>query len=269
MKISILGGGGFLGRKVAAKLAKDGVLGGRKVTALTLFDVAEPPKPDAPFPGQFGWRRHRQPARQRHPRRDRRHLPPRRGGECRGGGGLRPGPAGKHPRHRRGDRSLPRAWVPAARGVHQFGGQLQRRPEFRAARQHPPDSGQQLRRPEGSPRSCSWPTPPAAASSMPSRCGCPRSSSGRGARTRQPARFSPPLCGSRCWALDTELPVADDFAVWVCSPRRAVDWLLHAAAMDTSKMGLDRSIDPPGISTTVAHLLQALEELVPRGPLPM
>src|SRR3984957_10924148 len=50
MKISILGGGGFLGRKVAAKLARDGVLGGRKVTGLTLFDVAEPPKPDAAFP---------------------------------------------------------------------------------------------------------------------------------------------------------------------------------------------------------------------------
>jgi D-erythronate 2-dehydrogenase len=63
--------------------------------------------------------------------------------------------------------------------------------------------------------------------------------------------------------LDTELPVADDFAVWVCSPRRAVDWLLHAAVLDTSRLGLDRSIDPPGISTTVAHLLQALEEVAP------
>jgi nucleoside-diphosphate-sugar epimerase len=63
--------------------------------------------------------------------------------------------------------------------------------------------------------------------------------------------------------LDTELPVGDDFAVWVCSPRRAVDWLLHAAAIDTGKMGLDRSIDPPGISTTVAHLLQALDAVAP------
>ena len=63
--------------------------------------------------------------------------------------------------------------------------------------------------------------------------------------------------------LDTELPVPDDFAVWICSPRRAVDWLLHAAAMDTAEMGLDRSIDPPGISTTVAHLLQALDEAAP------
>ena len=50
MKISILGGGGFLGRKIAAKLAKDGTLGGKPITALTLFDMTEPPKPEAPFP---------------------------------------------------------------------------------------------------------------------------------------------------------------------------------------------------------------------------
>jgi nucleoside-diphosphate-sugar epimerase len=42
-----------------------------------------------------------------------------------------------------------------------------------------------------------------------------------------------------------------------------VDWLLHAAALDTSKMGLDRSINPPGISTTIAHLLQALDAVRP------
>ncbi len=50
MRISILGGGGFLGRKIAARLAKDGKLGGAPVTALTLFDLAAPPKPDAGFP---------------------------------------------------------------------------------------------------------------------------------------------------------------------------------------------------------------------------
>ena len=59
--------------------------------------------------------------------------------------------------------------------------------------------------------------------------------------------------------LPAELPVSDAFAAWVCSPRRAVDWLLHAAAMDSTLMGLDRSINPPGVSTTIAHLLQALD----------
>jgi nucleoside-diphosphate-sugar epimerase len=63
--------------------------------------------------------------------------------------------------------------------------------------------------------------------------------------------------------LEAELPVGDDFAAWVCSPRRAVEWLLHAATMDTAQMGLDRSVNPPGISTTIAHLLQALDEVRP------
>ena len=55
----------------------------------------------------------------------------------------------------------------------------------------------------------------------------------------------------------------DDFAAWVASPRRAVDWLLHAAAMDTAPMGLDRSVNPPGISATIADLLQALDAVRP------
>jgi nucleoside-diphosphate-sugar epimerase len=63
--------------------------------------------------------------------------------------------------------------------------------------------------------------------------------------------------------LPADLPVPDAFAAWLCSPRRAVDWLLHAAAMDTTQMGLDRSVNPSGISTTIAHLLQALDEVRP------
>ena len=50
MRISILGGGGFLGRKIAARLARDGKLGDQPITDLTLFDIAAPPKPAATFP---------------------------------------------------------------------------------------------------------------------------------------------------------------------------------------------------------------------------
>jgi len=63
--------------------------------------------------------------------------------------------------------------------------------------------------------------------------------------------------------LETDLPVGDAFAAWVASPRRAVDWLLHAATMDTEQMGIDRSVNLPGISATVAHMLQALDEVRP------
>ena len=134
MKISILGGGGFLGRKIAAKLAKDGTLGGKPVTALTLFDMAEPPKPDASFPVTSVGGDVVDAARRRDPDGHRRRVPSRRRGQRAGGGGLRPRPAGQHPRHRRGDRSLPSAGNPPAGGVHQFGRQLQRRPEFTSCR---------------------------------------------------------------------------------------------------------------------------------------
>src|SRR5262249_35912638 len=50
MKISILGGGGFLGRKIATRLATDGTLDGRPITSLTLFDLTPPPTLQASFP---------------------------------------------------------------------------------------------------------------------------------------------------------------------------------------------------------------------------
>lgn len=51
MNILILGGAGMLGRKLAAKLAKDGSLGGKPVTGLTLYDVVTPSAPEgASFP---------------------------------------------------------------------------------------------------------------------------------------------------------------------------------------------------------------------------
>jgi nucleoside-diphosphate-sugar epimerase len=51
MKILILGGGGMVGRKLAERLARDGELGGKQITALTLHDVIEPVAPTgASFP---------------------------------------------------------------------------------------------------------------------------------------------------------------------------------------------------------------------------
>jgi len=67
-----------------------------------------------------------------------------------------------------------------------------------------------------------------------------------------------PLLGLRA-----VLPVADEFALWICSPRRAVAWLLHGAEMDTTGMGLDRGVNPPGSRVTVAGLLAALDDVRP------
>lgn len=51
MKVLIIGGAGMVGRKLAERLAKDGTLGGKPVTSLTLYDVVEATAPaGAKFP---------------------------------------------------------------------------------------------------------------------------------------------------------------------------------------------------------------------------
>jgi len=51
MRILILGGAGMVGRKLIERLARDGQLGGREITSVTLHDVTEPAVPaGAPFP---------------------------------------------------------------------------------------------------------------------------------------------------------------------------------------------------------------------------
>ncbi|WP_431284602.1 D-erythronate dehydrogenase [Humitalea sp. 24SJ18S-53] len=59
--------------------------------------------------------------------------------------------------------------------------------------------------------------------------------------------------------LQTSLPVPESFGVWICSPNRAIDWFLHAAAMDTGPLGIDRGINPPGLRVTAGQMLAALE----------
>lgn len=50
MKISIIGGGGFLGQKLAHALARKGELRGRRIASMVLADTIDPAPIDAPFP---------------------------------------------------------------------------------------------------------------------------------------------------------------------------------------------------------------------------
>lgn len=51
MKVAITGCAGFIGRKLAERIAKDGALAGREVSGLTLYDVVDPVAPSgAKFP---------------------------------------------------------------------------------------------------------------------------------------------------------------------------------------------------------------------------
>ena len=264
MHITILGGNGFLGRKIAARLAADGALGGVPVSSLTLFDLAAAPAPPAAFPvhSLAG---------------DLADLPP---------AAIPPGTAvifhlaavvssaaeADYELGRRVNLRGTDAVIDACRrldapprvvftsSVASFsGGQATVLADD--ARQMPANSygaqkaAAELILADASRRGfldavlIRLPTvivrpgrPNAAASSFVSSI------------------LREPLLGLRA-----TLPVPDNFAVWVCSPRRAVDWLLHAAAMDTSAMGGDRGVNPPGLSVTVSDMLAALESVQPGG----
>jgi D-erythronate 2-dehydrogenase len=262
MKISILGGGGFLGRKIAERLARDGTLGSRTVTGLTLFDMAEPPKPSAPFPVNAI------------------------------AGDIVALPDAAIPDGTDVVFHLAAVVSAAAEADYDLGRRvnlrgtdavidrcrtLGTRPRVVFTSSVASFSGSQdvtlpdnTRQVPGN----SYGAQKAAAELIladASRRGfldavtlrLPTVIVRPGRPNKAASSFFSAIVREPLLGLDTELPVPADFTVWVCSPRRAVDWLLHAGAMDTSKMGLDRSIDPPGISTTVAHLLQALDAVSP------
>ena len=57
------------------------------------------------------------------------------------------------------------------------------------------------------------------------------------------------------------LPVPDDVRHWHASPRAAVGFLLHAAAIDTGALGDRRCLTMPGVSVTVAEQIAALRRV--------
>jgi nucleoside-diphosphate-sugar epimerase len=69
-----------------------------------------------------------------------------------------------------------------------------------------------------------------------------------------------PLAG-----LEAVLPVAEDVRHWHASPRSAVGFLLHAATMDTAPMGARRNLSMPGLSVTVGEQIAALERVAGAG----
>ncbi|WP_037547014.1 D-erythronate dehydrogenase [Stappia stellulata] len=60
------------------------------------------------------------------------------------------------------------------------------------------------------------------------------------------------------------LPVDDDTAHWVASPRAAIGYLMHSAALDTKALGAQRSLTMPGLRITVAKEIETLARIA--GP---
>ncbi len=266
MRISILGAAGFLGRKVAARLARDGRLGGQPIEALMLFDLSEPAKPEAAF-------------RVTMLAGDLVDLP---------ADAIPPGTdvvfhlAAVVSAQAEADYELGRrvnlrgtdAVVDACRRLVADGGKPPRLVFTSSVASF--SGGQQVVLDDDARQvpANSYGAQKAAAELIladASRRGFLDAVSIRlptvivrpGRPNRAASSFLSAIVREPLLGLPADLPVPDAFAAWVCSPRRAVDWLLHAATIDTVPMGLDRSINPPGISTTIAHLLQALDVVSP------
>ena len=65
-----------------------------------------------------------------------------------------------------------------------------------------------------------------------------------------------PLAGA-----EAVLPVSEDVRHWHASPRSAVGFLVHAATMDTQAMGARRNLSMPGLAVTVGEQIAALERV--------
>jgi nucleoside-diphosphate-sugar epimerase len=65
-----------------------------------------------------------------------------------------------------------------------------------------------------------------------------------------------PLAGQ-----ETVLPVSEDVRHWLASPRAAVGFLVHASAIDLVPLGARRALTMPGLATTVAEEIDALRRV--------
>jgi D-erythronate 2-dehydrogenase len=54
------------------------------------------------------------------------------------------------------------------------------------------------------------------------------------------------------------LPVPESVRHWFASPRAAIGFLLHAASLDTARLGNRRNLSMPGVSATVGEQIAAL-----------
>ncbi|PVB63429.1 D-erythronate dehydrogenase [Labrenzia sp. 011] len=65
-----------------------------------------------------------------------------------------------------------------------------------------------------------------------------------------------PLAGK-----EAVLPVGEEVRHWFASPRAAIGFLVHAACMDSARIGPRRSLSMPGLSATVGEQIAALRRV--------
>lgn len=264
MQVTILGGGGFLGQRVAHALAAQGAIGGRAITGLTLFDLAPPPAVPAPFAVRCI------------------------------GGDIAALPDGVITAETGVIFHLAAVVSAAAEADYELGRRVNVRGTdavIDACRTlaTPPrvvftssiasfSGGQQAVLGDDARQipANSYGAQKAAAEMFladATRRGfldavclrLPTIIVRPGRPNKAASSFFSGIVREPLLGLETELPVDDAFKVWIASPRRATDWLVHAAGLDSASLGLDRSLNLPGMSVSVGAILAALEQVRPNA----
>jgi D-erythronate 2-dehydrogenase len=266
MNISILGGGGFLGRKIASQLAHTATLGGRPVTSLTLFDLHQPPPLEAPFPvTRLAGDIVTLPEAA---------IPPGTDVVFHLAAVVSAQAEADYEVGRRVNLRGTDAVVDACRRLVATGSKPPRVVFTSSVASFSGGQGANLADDARQVPANSYGAQKAAAELIladATRRGFMDGVSLRlptvivrpGRPNKAASSFFSAIVREPLLGLPTELPVADNFAAWFCSPRSATSWLLHAGALDSSRLGLDRGINPPGICLTIAQLLDALETVRP------
>lgn len=264
MKVAILGAGGFLGRRVAERLARAGTLGARAITGMTLFDIAAPPAPPASFPVHaLGG--------------DVADLPE----EAIPAGTevvfhlaavVSAAAEADYDLGRRVNLRGTDAVIDACRRLVAAGGAAPRVVFTSSIASFSGGQAAMLADDARQMPANSYGAQKAAAELLladATRRGFMDAVSLRlptiivrpGRPNKAASSFFSSIVREPLLGLPAELPVPDDFKVWVGSPASAVAWLIHAAAMDTGPMGLDRSLNLPGLSVTVGQIIAALDQV--------
>jgi nucleoside-diphosphate-sugar epimerase len=259
MHVTIAGAAGFLGRKLAARIATEGAIGGRPVTAMTLFDVVPAEAPAAPFPVRavtgdiadptvvggivsaetgvvahlaaivsaqaeaefdLGWRVNLDGTRVLLE-------------ACRAAG------------------SRPRVVFTSSVATFSAGQRAVIRDETRPV----PGNSYGAQKAAGELLVHDY-TRKGFVDGVTLRL--PTVVVRPGRPNRAASSFASSILREPFLGEEARLPVPEDFALWIASPRAATDWLSHACALDGAALGLDRGVNPPGLTVTVGEMLAVL-----------
>jgi nucleoside-diphosphate-sugar epimerase len=80
-----------------------------------------------------------------------------------------------------------------------------------------------------------------------------------GAPNRAASSFASGIIREPLAGQDATCPVSPDSVLWLMSPTRAVDNLLHGCVLDTQALGTPRVLNLPGLSVNVRGMVAALE----------